>query len=267
MLTSSASMLPSVPTMLIDEQRGDITEMIEALTAFGERLMAESPEAIVLVSPRWITSGPFGVDDSRAHRSMIDLPGFGVEPRYDCPGHTALARALVDQAAKHGVRAANMRRGVDTAASIPLHFVAPAKRTPIVPVSIGDGSREDHRAWGSAIRHVLNAWPGRVAFAIGGALSWNIHAFNLRREVPECAEMDERVIHVLRRGAWSELEAVVSKYSERALPEAELLHLEVLRGFLLMDDVPGHVLEYENSPGIGTVLVEFPLEYTGGAGD
>lgn len=266
MLTSSASLLPSVPTMLIDEQRGDITEMIEALSAFGGRLMAEEPEAIVLLSPRWVSSGPFGVDAAQSHRSVIDLPGFGVEPRYDCPGHPTLANAILDHAARHGVRAAAARRGTDTAASIPLRFVAPAHRTPVVPVSIGEGSREEHRAWGAALRHALEAWPGKVAFVIGGALSWNVHAFNLRREVPECGEMDERVLSLLRRGAWGELEDVVSQYAERAVPEAGLLHLEVMRGFLLAN-VPGHVLEYEYSPGIGTALVEFGLEPAGDAGD
>ena len=50
MLTSHALLLPSVPTMLIDEQRGDYTEMIEAVTRAGERLAAEQPEVIVAVS-------------------------------------------------------------------------------------------------------------------------------------------------------------------------------------------------------------------------
>ena len=49
MLTSHALLLPSVPTMLIDEQRGDFTEMIEAVTAAGARLSAESPEAMTKV--------------------------------------------------------------------------------------------------------------------------------------------------------------------------------------------------------------------------
>ena len=86
MLTPSAYLLPSVPTMLIDEQRGDITEMIEALQAAGRRTAADAPEAIVVVSPRWVSTGAFLADDSRRHRSVVDLPEFGVEPRHDCPG-------------------------------------------------------------------------------------------------------------------------------------------------------------------------------------
>src|SRR5258705_475948 len=110
MLTSRALLLPSVPTMLIDEQRGDFTEMIEAVTAAGERLASESPDAIVALSARWVSAGVFHADDARAHRSVIDLPGFGVEPRYDCAGHPALARALVEGAARAGGRPASPRR-------------------------------------------------------------------------------------------------------------------------------------------------------------
>src|SRR5438874_12819285 len=83
MLTTRALLLPSVPTMLIDEQRGDFTEMIEAVTAAGERLALEAPDALVALSARWASAGAFHADDARTHRSGIDLPGFRVEPRCD----------------------------------------------------------------------------------------------------------------------------------------------------------------------------------------
>ena len=267
MLTSFAYVLPSVPTMLIDEQRGDVTEMIEALSASGERLAAEKPDVIVAVSPRWVSPGPFGVDDSRHHRSVVDLPGFGVEPRYDCAGDPALARLLVDQVNKAGVRATVSRRGLDSSAAIPLHFFARSRWAPVVPVSIGEGSREEHRAWGAALRHTLAAWEGKAAFVVGGALSWSVHDFNLRRDVEDGIELDQRLLSILRRGELSELERTLGDAGKRAAPEAALLHLEVLRGFLLLDHTPGHVLEYETSPGISTVLVEYPLASAEYAGD
>ena len=265
MTAITALLAPSVPTMLIDEQRGDVTEMIEALEAAGRRLLAESPEAIVVLSPRWLSPGPFHADDSSQHRSVIDLPGFGVEPRYDCPGQPALARAIVQRATREGVRAATARHGADTGVSIPLHFLLRGRRLPVVPLSINEGTREDHRAWGATLRQALNAWPERVVFVVGGALSWNLHAFNLRRDVPECRELDQAAIAAMRRPDWNGLQAAVERFGEKAVPEANLHHLEVLRGFLLMDTARGDVLEYENSPGIGTALVEFPLEHDGGA--
>jgi aromatic ring-opening dioxygenase catalytic subunit (LigB family) len=267
MLTASAFLLPSVPTMLIDEQRGDVTEMIEAVEAAGVRLAAESPAAIVVVSARWSTPGPFQADDARRHRSMVDLPGFGVEPRFDCDGHPTLARTIVEQATRLGLRATTARRGVDSGINVPLHFLAKGRRLPVVPLSIGEGGPEEHRAWGAAIRVALEAWPERVAFAVGGALSWHLHAFNLHREVPECADLDERVLGALRRGAWGELEPIVRRLGEKAHPEASLRHLEVLRGFLRDETTAGTVHEHERSPGIGTALVEFAVAAAhGGAG-
>jgi aromatic ring-opening dioxygenase catalytic subunit (LigB family) len=263
MLTSSVLLAPSVPTMLIDEQRGDVTEMIEALEAAGRRLLADEPTAIVALSARWIAPGPYHADDSARHRSVIDVPGFGVEPRHDVDGDPALARAIVERAVRSGLRATVARRGVDTAISIPLHFLERSRTLPVVPLSIGEGSREEHRAWGAAIRQALTEWPGRVAFLVGGALSWNLHAFNLRRDVPECHELDDRVLAALSAPDWDALGGLAGHYAEKARPESDLRHLEVLRGFLMLESARGDVLEHETSPGIGTALVEFQLEHTG----
>jgi aromatic ring-opening dioxygenase catalytic subunit (LigB family) len=259
MLTSHALLLPSVPTMLIDEQRGDFTEMIEAVMAAGARLAAESPQVVVAVSSRWMSAGPFHTDDARKHESVIDLPGFGVEPRYPCPGHPALARAIVEAAARSGLRATCARRGTDTGISIPMHFLMREHQVPLVPVSVSEGSREEQRAWGEVLRHVLHAREERIAFVVGGALSFNQHAFNLKRDVPEAHQLDERVREALRHGRWGALAEFEERLLEKAHPDAGLRHLEVLRGFLL-GDRPGRVIEHESSPGLGTVLAEFVLE-------
>ena len=74
MLTSRALLLPSVPTMLIDEQRGDFTEMIEAVTAAGERLASEEPEVIVALSARW-RAVPERADESR----RVEHPALSIE--------------------------------------------------------------------------------------------------------------------------------------------------------------------------------------------
>lgn len=259
MLTTRALLLPSVPTMLIDEQRGDFTEMIEAVSAAGERLASESPDAIVAVSSRWVSNGPFHADDGAKHASVIDLPGFGVEPRYDCPGFPALARAIVDAAARSGLRAACARRGTDTGLSIPLHFLVRDRHLPVVPVSVGEGTREEHRAWGECMRHLLAARRERIAFVVGGALAFNLHAFNLRRDLVEAQEFDTLVLDALRQGRWGTLAETPAVLLEKAQPDSALRHLEVLRGFLL-GDLPGRVLEHETSPGLGTALVEFPLD-------
>ena len=259
MLTTTALLLPSVPTMLIDEQRGDFTEMIEAVTAAGEPHSAESPDVVVDVSSRWMSAGAFHTDDAREHKSVIDLPGFGVEPRYHCTGHPAVARAIVKGAARAGLRATCSRRGTDTGISIPLHFLLRDHRIPVVPVSVGDGPRDEQRQWGETMRHVLHAREERIAFLVGGALSFNLHAFNLKRDVAEAHELDERVLSAIKQGRWGALAEFGDALLEKAHPDAGLRHLEVMRGFLL-GDRPGRVVEHESSPGLGTALAEFVLD-------
>jgi aromatic ring-opening dioxygenase catalytic subunit (LigB family) len=259
MLTSHALLVPSVPTLLIDAQRGDTTPMIEAFMVQAERLSAEVPAAIVVVTARWVSAGPFQVDDSRRHASLIDLPEFGVEPRYDCAGEPHIARAILDEARRAQLRAAAARRGADTGVTVPMHFLGGGRRPPVVPVSLAAASREAHRAWGACLRRALAARPEKIAFVVSGALTFNQHEFNLRRQTPEANRLEEGVITALQAGDWDRLATLGRKLPERVHPEAGLRHLEVLRGFLC-GDVPGRLCAYETLPGIGAAMVEFPIE-------
>jgi aromatic ring-opening dioxygenase catalytic subunit (LigB family) len=108
------------------------------------------------------------------------------------------------------------------------------------------------------IARVLAARPERIAFVVGGVLSHDRHAWNLKREIPEAREFDEQALRALEAGAWDTLGMFEPRVRERAQPEAELRHFEVLRGFL-GSDRPGVVRCYEPSPGVGSALVEFDL--------
>lgn len=260
MNVAHALLVPHLPTLVVDQHRGHQTPMLQALAAASERLLAEGPRAVVVLSARWNTPGPFRVDAGRRHRTLTDYSGLGVELRYDCPGEPALARALVEEGAARRLPVAVAERGVDSGASVPLHFLLPRAGVPVVPLSMPERTAAECRAWGDALRHALEAWPERVAFVVGGVLSHNTHAWGLRREVPEAAELDAWALDALGRGAWNDLrETRPQRVLERAQPEAGLLHLEVLRGFLGADR-PGTVLCYESGPGVGAALVEFAVE-------
>jgi aromatic ring-opening dioxygenase catalytic subunit (LigB family) len=260
MLVSHALLVPHLPTLVLDQHRGHHTPMLEALAHASERLLSESPLVIVALSARWSTPGPFRVDAGRRHRTITDYPGLGVEVRYDCPGHPLLARVLVEAGEKRRLPAASAVRGVDSGVSVPLHFLVPRAHLPVVPLSMPARPPAECRAWGDALRHALAAWPERVAFVVGGALSLNLHAWSLRREVPEAAALDAWALDVLGRGAWDDLQSArPGRLVEHAQPEASLLHLEVMRGFL-GEDRAGLVRCYESGPGVGAALVEFPIE-------
>lgn len=259
MLTSRALLVPTVPTLLVDEHRHHRTEMLVALAEQSTRLLAESPEIVVALSARWVSEGPFLVDAGRRHRTLTDYPGFGVEVRYDCEGHPELARALVEAGVRAGVRAAAATRGVDSGVTVPLHFLLPTPAVPVVPLSLADRSPGECRVWGAVLRRALTARPERIAFVVGGLLSDNQHAWSLGRALPEARDFDERVLEAIRSGAWATVGHREPGEEERVQPQAGLRHLDVLRGFL-EHDAPGVVGCYESSPGVGAALVEFAVD-------
>jgi aromatic ring-opening dioxygenase catalytic subunit (LigB family) len=256
MLISRTLLVPSSPTLLIDERRGNSTPMLSALIEQAERLEADLPEAIVVVTSRWTSAAAFHVDDAKKHTSLIDMPGFGVEPRYDCRGEPALARAIVEEGRRAGLRAVAARRGVDSGVSVPLHFLAPARYATVVPVSISDVPLASHREWGACLRRAMTAWNGRAVLVVSGALTFHQHSFNLNREIAEDRDLDALALDALQSGAWPAIETRRAKFPSKAHPEVGWRHLEVLRGFL-GEDLAGQVRAYEVLPGIGEALVEF----------
>jgi 4,5-DOPA dioxygenase extradiol len=257
-LTSRTWLVPHLPTLLVDEHRHHHTPMLEALSHEAGRLTQERPEVVVVLSTRWTSAGPFQVDAGRRHRTLTDYPGFGVEVRYDCAGHPAIARALVEAGGKAGVRVGAAQRGVDSGATVPLHFLLPRRNVPVVPLSIAMRPTSECRAWGAAIRRVLEGRSERIAWIVGGLLSHDAHAWSFQREVPESGALDAHVLEALAAAAWDDLLPGDSRMIERAHPEAELRHLEVLRGFVGAD-VAGQVLCYEGGPGVGAALVAFDV--------
>ncbi|MBI1799283.1 MAG: hypothetical protein HYR73_06315 [Candidatus Eisenbacteria bacterium] len=256
MLTPHVYLAPHRPTLALDRHRGHRTPMIEALSRAAERIAADSPATIVALTARWNTDGPFRVDDGVRHRTLTDYVGLGVEVRYDCDGHPALAHAVVEAGQKAGLRVVAARRGVDSGVTVPLGFLVPSRAVRVVPLSLPDAGAEACRAWGAALRGAIDAWPERVAFIAGGVLSFNEHAWNLKREVPEALAFDQATLDALARGAWDEVGVADRRALARARPEARLRHLEVLRG-LLGERASGATLYHECATGIGAALVEF----------
>ena len=258
MLTSRAYLVPHRPTLLVDQHRGHHTEMLNALAAAGAALAEETPQVVVILSARWNTAGPFRVDAGKRHRTITDYAGLGVEARYDCTGHPALARALVVAGERAGVHVAAGTRGVDSGATVPLHFLFPGRSVRVVPLSLPERDPLECRVWGAVLRRALEARAERVTFLVGGVLSDNQHAWSLRRDMPEAPALDQSVLERLARGEWSALAPRERSVIERARPEAGLRHLEVLRGFL-GHDARGIVRCYESGPGVGAALIEFVL--------
>src|SRR5262249_10121407 len=158
--------------------------------------------------------------------------------------------ALVQAGQAARLRVAAATRGADSGVTVPLHFLAPARGIPVVPLSMPPAERQACRAWGAVLRRTLEDWKQRVAFVVGGVVSCNEHAWNLRREVPEARAFDEGAIDAIEQGDWDRLGRGARGMLGRARPEAGLRHLDVLRGFV-GDQARGVLRCYEAGPGIG----------------
>jgi aromatic ring-opening dioxygenase catalytic subunit (LigB family) len=256
MLRPRVLLAPTLATLALDEFRHHHTPMLEAFAAEAARLAADPPSLVIALSARWHSDGPFHVDIGARHRTLTDFGGFGVELRYDCPGHPTVARALVEAGERAGIRVGPAKRGVDSGVTVPLHFLLPARQVPVVPLSVADLAPEACRAWGAVVRRALDAREESVLFVAGGLLSADFHSWSFRREVPEATAFDEHTLELFEAGGWDRLREVDTATLERAHPDAELRHLDILRG-LLGSDAPGEVLAYEPAPGIGAALVAF----------
>ena len=258
MLLPRALLVPHLPTLVLDEHRRHHTPMLAALAAEATTLATDPPDVAVVVSGRWQSDGPFHADVGARHRTLTDYTGFGVEVRYDCPGHAAIARALVEAGMRAGVRVGPATRGVDSGVTVPLHFLLPRPMIPVVPLSVAALPTEACRAWGTVLRQTLASRPERVLFVVGGLLSADWHSWSFQRDVPEATVFDEHLLETLQSGRWDGLREVEDKVIERAKPEAALAHLDILRGFLGAD-LAGTLLAYEGARGVGAALVAFDL--------
>lgn len=99
--------------------------------------------------------------------------------KYRIPGHSALARYLVNEGARRRISFAYLREmQFDDGFSVPMHYLNPAATIPLVPVSMNCSVPPiptPERAYqvGAVLRDMLRAWPGkeRIALLATGGLS------------------------------------------------------------------------------------------------
>ena len=98
------------------------------------------PDAIVVISPHWMTWGEVRVTASTAPKTIHDFGGFPqalYELNYPAPGSPELAQHIVDGLVSEGWRARlDTNRGLDHGAWVPLMHLAPQASVPVVQVSM-----------------------------------------------------------------------------------------------------------------------------------
>ncbi|HEU5190982.1 MAG TPA: hypothetical protein VFX14_14955 [Methylomirabilota bacterium] len=160
-----------------------------ALRTLGEmrtRLEAARPDVLLMFSNDHLLNWPinntpeYTVGIADRHLGPADwYDEWLALDKYEVPGHPALARHLVNAAARQRLALAYLRdMQFDDGISVPLHYLNPSMRIPIVPITMNctvPPIPTPARAYevGAVFRELVRAFPGRerVAVIATGGLS------------------------------------------------------------------------------------------------
>jgi 4,5-DOPA dioxygenase extradiol len=232
-----------------------------------ERLNVEArlaPDAILSISPHWVSSSGFLVDDSARPRFIEDYSGFPPQMYghdYLPPGDPALARLLVEEGQRTGIRVQTSQAwGLDHGAWTVLRPLAPSARIPVVALSIGDEPPESHLAWGRAVARAVAGSGKRIALVATGLILHNFRRLSLRPDGPAWPEGIAIEREILDRILGGDVEGVAgfdpAKWREVA-PEGELGPYFILAGATGPEFRP-KLLSNERAFGsAGMALIEF----------
>jgi aromatic ring-opening dioxygenase catalytic subunit (LigB family) len=162
------------------------TEVRRAFAEMRERLGAARPDVIVAFSNDHLLNWP--INNTPEYTVGVAAEHVGPADWYDewlglakyrVPGHPGLARHLVNEGARRGLALAYLREmQFDDGFSVPLHYLNPDMRIPLVPVSMNctvPPIPTPERAYqvGTTMREILRAYPGaeRIAVVATGGLS------------------------------------------------------------------------------------------------
>lgn len=137
------------------------------------------PDAIVILSPHWMTHGEVSVTSSTAPATLHDFGGFPdalYQLQYPAPGAPALAAHIVEMLQDAGWKSRlDARRGLDHGAWVPLLYLAPHADIPVVQVSM-PASLDTRQAWklGQALKPLREM---NVLIVASGSLTHNLYEF------------------------------------------------------------------------------------------
>ncbi len=193
-------------------------------------------DAIVVVTPHWVSDSEFLVYGGPSPRQLFDFHGFPPSlssVRYRPPGSPELARRLVDEGQRSGVRVRLTEEwGLDHGAWAPLLHLAPDAKTPVVPLSVRPGPAADALRWGEAVGRAGAGFGANVAVVGTGSI---LHRLDRFGRVPNTVwEEGERAeAEVARLAVNGEIEALL-RMDRRTwsllAPEGDLAPLWVVLG-------------------------------------
>ena len=159
---------------------------LRATAELRQRLDAARPDVVIMFSNDHLLNWPLnntpeytvGVGDEHVGPADWFDEWLAME-KYHVPGHSSLARFIVNESARHGLALAHLRdMQFDDGISVPTHYLNPDGKFRLIPVTMNctvPPIPEPARAYevGAILRDVVRAYPGaeRVAVVATGGLS------------------------------------------------------------------------------------------------
>lgn len=249
------------PPIMVEEvggsRAGVTARSADAMSVAARALEVFAPDTIVLMSPHAPLVADAFLVDTGSHPSG-DLRAFGAaRVRVSPPGDPTLAAAILEEARAAGIEAASRDlvpafepEVLDHAALVPLSFLDPHGRYPLVELSLSYLPLHAHRAFGEAVRRAAVRVGRRVAFVASGDCSHRLSPDAPAGYSPRAHEFDERLVHLLADGDYLALEAIDPRLIDEA-GECGLRSFITLGGFLSGSLVTTRVLSYEAPWGVG----------------
>ncbi|MBI3992978.1 MAG: extradiol ring-cleavage dioxygenase [Candidatus Lambdaproteobacteria bacterium] len=177
-----SAITPHTPRMGVEAGAPEFLRgVIEGSKRFGKHLQALKPELIVLHSAHWVCTFNWYVACHALHKGMCvadEAPDLISGLPYERPGDPEFGNLLTDQVKSLGVpcnRNESPHYHWDYGAYVPLQYIDPAQRIPVVLLStVLSASLEECVAVGGAVATTAEKLGRRVAFISSCALSHNL---------------------------------------------------------------------------------------------
>jgi len=225
-----------------DRAGAAVQPVLRGLRALGEEVARFSPDVIVLASAQWVTTfHTYVAGSARLSGALTGTEASdAVRPvSYDFPGDPETARALV--AAGWAARipvvlTEEPALALDDATVIPLRYLTPGGRFPIVPISLCHlADLAETLRWGRAIGAAVRAGGKRTILAVSGAVCCRPGRGAARWPGTPDLGLDDRVLRLLSSGDLAEFQGSLGELAREADLAPASRHLALLLGALGSD--------------------------------
>lgn len=255
-----------------EREEGNHSVTTSAFRRVAAAVAKFEPDVILVASPHWMPMPRLRIGGASRYTGTLAefLPHIneGLPPEhrrdlppvpYDFPGDPELAARLYEagKAADLPVHLEPEPKALDHGSMVPILYLNPEGRFPILLLSIEEGPKERSKRWGEIIGREVARAGRRAVFVSSGTLS---HRFVFDRADalwPQGEAWDRRFMERISNGD----SGFVFSLSEEDIAEGEL-EAGGLHGLYMMlgawDSPPAaSVLSYEGIVGVGSPIIRF----------